>query len=78
MKAWRSTVVLGFSFAFGIVVLSLAPLAAGEPTLRLPRPLWKPGFSWTYLRTPEKTPDQKRTVEYKVRRAGQKLVESSA
>ncbi len=66
MKAWRSTIILGLSLAFGILVVGPAPLAAGEPTIRLQRPLWKPGFSWTYLRTPEKTPDQKRTVEYKV------------
>lgn len=41
--------------------------AAGDPpAIRLPRPIWQPGFTWTYLRTPEKAPDQKRTVEYRV------------
>ena len=67
MKACRSILVgvLGLCIGIGAIGLRPVSLAAGERAIRLPRPLWKAGFSWTYLRTPEKTPDQKRTVEYK-------------
>ncbi|HEY7678163.1 MAG TPA: hypothetical protein VIG69_13905 [Candidatus Methylomirabilis sp.] len=68
MKTSRSICVaaLGLCLGVGAIGLRPAPLAAAETPLRFPRPVWLPGFSWTYLRTPEKTPDQKRTVEYRV------------
>jgi hypothetical protein len=54
--------------ALGVVLPApgVAPVLAAEGVVRLARPVWKPGDTWTYLRTPEKTPDQKRTVEYKM------------
>lgn len=68
MRASRSVrfAALGLCLAAGAIGLPPASLAAAQTPLRLPRPVWLPGFSWTYLRTPEKTPDQKRTVEYRV------------
>jgi hypothetical protein len=68
VKASRSIRVaaLGLCLGVGAIGLCPAPVAAAETSLRLPRPVWLPGFSWTYLRTPEKAPDQKRTVEYRV------------
>ncbi len=54
--------------ALGLLLLgqSPPPVSAAEAAIRFPRPVWKTGDTWVYLRTPEKTPDQKRTVEYKV------------
>ena len=59
---------LAFLFAIGLFILGggPAPVSAGEAAIRAPRPVWQPGYTWIYLRTPEKTPDQKRTVEYKM------------
>jgi len=58
------------ALTIGLVLFGLGsaalPASAAEAPLRLPRPTWQPEFTWTYLRTPEKTPDQKRTIEYKV------------
>ncbi len=68
MEASRSIRVaaLGLCLGVGAIGLRPAPLAAAETPIRLPRPVWLPGFSWTYLRTPQNAPDQKRTVEYRV------------
>jgi hypothetical protein len=67
MHSWRAIFLLfGLCVGLGAAGLVPGPTAAGEAPIRLARPVWKPGFAWTYLRSPEKTPDQKRTVEYKV------------
>ena len=66
MGPWRCTAAsLLALWLFGLGPGALPVLAADAP-LRLSRPTWLPGFTWIYLRTPEKTPDQKRTIEYKV------------
>lgn len=49
-------------------VLSAAgdPAGAGQAAIRLRRPTWHPGDTWTFLRTPERMPDRKGTVQYTV------------
>ncbi len=68
MKVWCSTLAGVLGLALGLAAVGPVPagFAAEAAAIRLPRPAWRPGFFWTYLRTPEKTPDQKRTVEYKM------------
>ena len=66
MKGLYSVLLVGLSLAGGLLGLQPVSLAAEQAAIRMPRPVWQPGFSWIYLRTPEKTPDQKRTVEYKM------------
>lgn len=66
MQARISAVLFSSCLFLALVSGRPTPLAAGEAPIRLSKPTWEPGFSWTYVRTPEKTPDQKRTIEYKM------------
>lgn len=58
--------ISGLAVLLGSLAFWITPAAAGEAVIRLVRPTWQPGYTWTYLRTPEKTSDQKRTIEYRV------------
>jgi len=66
MKVHRVLLILAPVFLLGALALSPAPAAAGEAAIRLGRPAWRPGDTWTFLRTPEKPPDPKRTIQYTV------------
>ncbi len=63
MKVQGGILTCVLAFLLAGPALRAVPAAAGEAVIRLARPTWQPGYTWTFLRTSERTPDQKRTIE---------------